>query len=311
MTLSVRWREDFAITFGTLFGPLFFILENTVGASVGFAMTDGTNARPITAESAGGKETAVAWVRNETRLPVLASTFRCDGLGGPNAQSGGILMHSIEAGKSPSAGGPSLCNFTFMELGDIGCTALARILELGLWPKPESAEGDVYLMLSNNSFGDEGAVSLATALASKDCPKGISLQFSSCYIGDRGAIALLEAGVPWKSLDLSKNEIGDDGAAAVAAAISSGLVPTASQDGWINLDGNSRITDVGATALITAVKSGGAPKMLRTISVDRTAATDVMQDELYEALQAHAVLHPSPPRPGFGGARKPPPTDGR
>lgn len=62
MILSLRWREDLAITFGTLFGPLFFILVNTVGASVGFAMADGTDARPITAESAGGKETAVAWV---------------------------------------------------------------------------------------------------------------------------------------------------------------------------------------------------------------------------------------------------------
>ena len=235
-------------------------------------------------------------VRAETRLGVLCSTVRCDATGGPNAQNGAILMHAVEAGNAKSftqtfaAFKYAHANLTFLELGDIGCVALSRIIELGMWPTEDGCSR-VMLELSHNSFGDEGAIALAAALLSDRAPRGLSVQVASCFVGDAGAAAL--AGAPFGDhFNLSRNEIGDAGAKAIASQIALGKGPTAERDGSVNLGGNRGITDVGVAALTSAVSSGNTSKLLRTIDVDGTGASDAAQDALFEALAAHRAAYP-------------------
>ena len=260
-------------------------------------MSAGDN-EPMKTAGAPSPAAALAAVRAETRLGVLCSTVRCDATGGPNAQNGGILMHAVEAGSAErftqTFSGANFkyahANFTFMELGDIGCMALSRILELGLWPTADGCSG-LMLDLSNNSFGDDGAIALAAALQSDRAPRGLSVRVASCFVGDAGAAAL--AAAPFGDhLDLRSNEIGDEGAKAIASQITCGNGPTAECDGSVQLGGNRSITDVGVAALTAAVSSGKASQLLRTIDVDGTGASDAAQDALFEALEAHQAAHP-------------------
>lgn len=152
------------------------------------------------------------------------------------------------------------------------------------------------LYLSGNSIGDVGAASIAASLkASVRCEENDEdteksnlascievLDLSSCMIGDAGAEALamaLEASPGCvRHINLSNNDISDEGASAIGRALVSSMSKGGDKDNVgtskrgclesIDLSGNKHIGDKGVQELAEGIKSGGVNYLsLRSCSI--------------------------------------------
>jgi hypothetical protein len=158
-------------------------------------------------------------------------------------------------------------------VGAAGAGALADALRAG-------APLTHLTLTGNDAIGDAGAESLAAALfltasaARRDAadadangaaapppPRLARLDLGACGIGAAGAVALLRAGGVG-ALSLFGNEsLGDDGAAAIAAALSSASSALLSGLTGLDLSG-TRIGREGGAALAAALAAGAAPGLL-------------------------------------------------
>ena len=142
-------------------------------------------------------------------------------------------------------------------LSDAALPPLVEAIAAGAMPELE------YLSLDRNALGDAALTTLRPLLAG---PLSGLLQFS---IGDRltaegvrSLVALLADGhlAGLKTIELSGNGgLGDQGAAAIAGALSEGRLPNLEV---LYLDG-TRMGDEGTTAL--AIALGGAPKLTKLV----------------------------------------------
>eukprot|EP00980_Cylindrotheca_fusiformis_P002708 scaffold627_cov125-Cylindrotheca_fusiformis.AAC.25 len=114
----------------------------------------------------------------------------------------------------------------------------------------------------NENVGDAGAAALAAAIRSVVAKHNRTkvfdvLNLAGCGIGDTGAealaIVLEEHPMCIRHLDLSSNQISDEGAAALGHALSSGKPGRLE---CLNLSNNKDIGDSGALALASALESG-------------------------------------------------------
>jgi len=108
-------------------------------------------------------------------------------------------------------------------------------------------------LCGNEAIGDAGTAALAAAIRS--CKKGVvlkELDLSSCNVGDAGAEALALSLKGVKSLDLSNNKISDDGAAAIGRT----LVESECCCDCIDLSNNHDIGDAGAADIAAALEHG-------------------------------------------------------
>lgn len=116
-------------------------------------------------------------------------------------------------------------------------------------------------LCGNEAIGDAGTAALAAAIRS--CSKnGVilnELDLSSCNVGDAGAEALALALKGVQSLDLSNNQIADDGAASIGRALVDSDDNCCSE---FDLSNNHGIGDAGAADLAGAVEHG-AIRILR------------------------------------------------
>jgi len=71
-----------------------------------------------------------------------------------------------------------------------------------------------YLALDFNNMGDDGAAILAEGLRHHHSLQKLGLRFN--YITAKGITALMNYACPLSCLDLSYNDIGDDGARKIA-----------------------------------------------------------------------------------------------
>lgn len=111
-------------------------------------------------------------------------------------------------------------------------------------------------LCGNEAIGDAGTAALAAAIRSS---KGIvmnELDLSSCDVGDAGAEALALALESVRALDLSNNNISNEGAAAIGRALTE---ETTSLD----LSNNHEIEDTGATEIAAALGRG----VIRNVSL--------------------------------------------
>lgn len=125
-------------------------------------------------------------------------------------------------------------------------------------------------LCGNEAIGNAGTAALAAAIRS--CKKGIALNeldLSSCHVGDAGAEALALALKGLKELHLSNNKISDDGAAAIGRA----LIESECSCDCIDLDNNHDIGDAGAADLAAAVEHGAIRNLsLRSCQVHADGA---------------------------------------
>ena len=115
-------------------------------------------------------------------------------------------------------------------------------------------------LCGNEAIGDAGTVALAAAIRS--CKNGTvldELDLSSCNVGDAGAEALALAFKGVKSLDLSNNKISDDGASAIGRS----LLESECCCNCIDLSNNHDIGDTGAADIAAALEHGA----IRTLSM--------------------------------------------
>lgn len=115
------------------------------------------------------------------------------------------------------------------------------------------------VFLGSQKIGDAGAAIVGAALAARDCAI-LSVNLDSCLIGCDGAVALAEGmkrNSTLEELVMLDNEVGDEGAAALAGALSS---PGTSVR-CLSLAGN-RIGSLGGIALGSML---AANKSLQTV----------------------------------------------
>ena len=133
------------------------------------------------------------------------------------------------------------------QIGDAGVAALAdSIKHLGC----------TTIVLTRNTFGDEGAAAFAAALADPDNFKNLEWLFlNQCRIGDRGAAAigtaLLTGCKDLVRLALHDNLIGDQGAAAIADAFNKGALAQTCE--FFYFQGNP-VTDIGKDKVANACR---------------------------------------------------------
>ncbi|EOD29108.1 hypothetical protein EMIHUDRAFT_365906 [Emiliania huxleyi CCMP1516] len=119
-------------------------------------------------------------------------------------------------------------------------------------------------------WGDAEAVQLAEVLASGAAPRLEKLNLCKNEIGDEGCQALAaalgkEGAAPrLKTLKLESNEIGDEGCEALAAALGKEGAALRLEELW--LDGN-KIGDEGCEALAAALGKEGAAPRLETLNL--------------------------------------------
>lgn len=135
----------------------------------------------------------------------------------------------------------SLCNCQINEKG------IRALFSMGISPSLE------FLDLRYNELGDEGVTALSDAIQSDECSSVKTLLLRNCDISDLGALEISEfltRGL--YELDLSGNEIGDEGVNAITQAM---IVMGAScKTKYLDLREN-KIGDEGAISLSLAMAS--------------------------------------------------------
>ena len=133
------------------------------------------------------------------------------------------------------------------QIGDAGMAALAdSIKHLGC----------TTIVLTRNSFGDEGAAAFARALAEPENFKNLEWLFlNECQIGDAGAsaiaAALLTGCKELVRFNIADNKIGDAGASAIADAFNKGAIAQTGE--FFYFQGNP-VTDEGKNAIAKACR---------------------------------------------------------
>lgn len=133
------------------------------------------------------------------------------------------------------------------QIGDAGMVALAdSIKHLGC----------TTIVFTRNNFGDEGAAAFAAALGDPDNFKNLEWLFlNECKIADRGAAAIGQALLTGPKdlvrVALHDNQIGDDGAKAIADAFNKGAIAQTGE--FFYFQGNP-ITDAGKEAIAKACR---------------------------------------------------------
>ncbi|CAK0835981.1 unnamed protein product [Prorocentrum cordatum] len=154
----------------------------------------------------------------------------------------------------------------------------------------ESAEWLYYMDLG---WGDEEVRQMAAVLASVALPRLQSLDLSGNNVGDEGAAALAAAlrapgALPsLQKLDLRSNNVGDEGAAALAAALRApGALPRLQE---LDLSHN-RVGDEGAAALAAALRAPGALPRLQVLDLRSNRVGDEGAAALAAGLRALGAL---------------------
>ena len=168
------------------------------------------------------------------------------------------------------------------KLTDAAMPPLVEAVEAGAMPEL----GELYLN-SNELLGDPGFAALRPLLAGRLSGRLGRFTFGSQLTaeGARSLVALMADGHFAKLvlLDLSKNRgLGDEGAWAIAGALSEGLLPKLKE---LNLRGTG-MGDAGAAALAEAL--GGAPELQKLI-VGRNAFGKGAKDALKAACEKRGV----------------------
>ena len=163
-------------------------------------------------------------------------------------------------------------------LGMDGAAGLAYLLAGGALGRLE------VLSLACNALGSDGAALVADALSNTTPLQQLDLASNS--IGELGAAsvarALARGAAPRLArLSLKNNDIGDDGAAALAASSHGALE-------WLNL-GDNQVADEGTAALADALLGRHFPR-LRRLSLDHNQLDDGAMASLASALQGATAL---------------------
>ena len=120
------------------------------------------------------------------------------------------------------------------------------------------------LTLDDAGIGPHGASALAAALTKLAVPSLMGLDLSNNQVGDEGLAALAPAlrQLPqFRALRLYSNALSDEGLAALLAPPTEGAVASLED---LDLLANDQITDAGRAALASALRSGALP-MLKTL----------------------------------------------
>jgi len=156
-------------------------------------------------------------------------------------------------------------DFSSRQLDDSDCKTLAELLSA------RGATGMVRLQelwLSENLIGDAGLTLVMAALtAGGALPSLTKLFLTNNQIGADGARAVADAlglaaltardGLRLQELGLSENQMGDDGLRALAAAV--GRAPLAQlEELWLT---DNRVGDAGARALADCLSAGALPRL--------------------------------------------------
>ncbi|GBG27966.1 NACHT, LRR and PYD domains-containing protein 1 [Hondaea fermentalgiana] len=144
------------------------------------------------------------------------------------------------------------------------------------------SDGETWLSLQRNKFGDDGVTALANALKENTSLQKLAL--SRNLIGDHGATALanaLKENTSLQDLALQWNEVGDDGATALANALKEN---TSLQK--LNLSKNG-IGDSGAEAVACALAEH---KSLQNLNLQKNGISTDGAKEIAEAFVKSQVL---------------------
>ena len=161
------------------------------------------------------------------------------------------------------------------ELTDAAMPPLVEAIEAGAMPELE-----VLALQDNELLGDAGLAALRPLLAGRLSGRLLAFGFGSQLTaeGVRSLVALMADGhlAELTELDLYGNRgLGDEGAAAIAGALSEGLLPKL-KELKLNVTG---MGDAGAAALAEAL--GGAPELQKLI-----VGENAFGKEAKEALKA-------------------------
>ncbi|CAK0835979.1 unnamed protein product, partial [Prorocentrum cordatum] len=180
------------------------------------------------------------------------------------------LMHTGSAGRKapalPDAFEAELRSKDFTN-GKDDRPRVAELYRSAFAQRFESAESLLYKDLG---WGDEEVRQVVAVLAAVALPRLQMLNLSENNVGDEGAAALAAAlrapgALPsLQELHLGRNRVGDEGAAALAAALRApGALPSLQT---LNLRFN-RVGDEGAAALAAALRAPGALPSLQTLNL--------------------------------------------
>lgn len=188
-----------------------------------------------------------------------------------------------DAGMSQLAGYLS-ASVTDLELDNAGLTeagveTLAGVLDRGICRLTK-------LVLRHNLCGDRGCIAIAVGLKSPDSSIA-TLDLTKNKIGAEGAAALgdaLRTNTTLTDLGMAKNPLEDAGCAAIADAVGANT-----ESGLCRLDlSQCSFGDIGATALADALETDGGKQWGTQISalfLGRNAISDEGADVLADALE--------------------------
>jgi Ran GTPase-activating protein (RanGAP) involved in mRNA processing and transport len=180
-------------------------------------------------------------------------------------------------------------SITDLELDNAGLTEagvekLASVLDQGVCRLTK-------LVLRHNLCGDRGCIAIAVGLKSPDSSIA-TLDLTKNKIGTEGAAALgdaLRTNTTLTDLGVAKNPLGDAGCAAIADAVGANT-----ESGLRRLDlSQCSFGDEGATALADALETDGGKQWGTQISalfLGRNAISDEGADVLADALEDSIYL---------------------
>jgi Ran GTPase-activating protein (RanGAP) involved in mRNA processing and transport len=231
-----------------------------------------------------------------SRLLVDGNQFGAEGASALAAAIGSASAHIIEL------------DLALNDLGDDGCIAIGKALVTSPSVTILSLEGNAIgaaggealkeamavntqlerLVMRLNKLASAGVSAIAEGLSANAESGLLSVDFFGNSVGDSAVVALGAAlqqpGVQLQELGLAKNNIGNDGAVALAEALQSrgGALPLRT----LVLAANS-IGDKGAAALLAAVKANA---FLTTLDV-RQHSTPSMKNLMKQVRQTPFLSH--------------------
>jgi hypothetical protein len=228
-------------------------------------------------------------------IPALAKAAQEAGSGRLCLSSQGNTPYApVGRGKMGDAGMAALAGYLTASVTDLaldnagltesGVEALAGVLDQGVCRLTK-------LVLRHNLCADRGCVALAAGLGKPESSV-LHLELAKNKIGAEGAAALgeaLRANSTLTYLGMSQNPIGDAGCAAIADAVGGNT-----GSGLLRLDlSQCSFGDEGATALADALETDGGKQWGTQISalfLGRNAITDEGADVLADALEDSIFL---------------------
>ena len=247
------------------------------------------------APALNGKSGLAKLLLDKNQLGAEGAAFLAEALASPTAHATELDLASNALGDEGAAAiGAALLtapSLVILSLEDNGIGADGVAPSFGDALKVNSQLERLVLRL--NSIGNSGAAAIAEGLAGNPASALLSIDLFGNDLGDSAAEAFASAlrvpGVQIQELGLAKNEIGDDGAVALSAALQSNLaLPLRT----LVLAGN-HIGSIGSKALLKALQSN---TMLTTLDVRQHNSPEMKEllKQIKPELACNAALAQSP-----------------